>query len=121
MAAPHVAGAVGLIASKFPGILSAGEMKKMIVTWADNTNNPPAPDYYGNPAAGFAGKKLSANGMLDVQRAYSFLENISPNPITPTPTPTPTPTGGSSGSGCNAGFAGLALAGLAFVILKRKG
>ncbi len=103
MAAPHVAGAAGLLMSKFP-TLKAHELKEAILKGAKPSVNPvakPFPtksDYQGiNPKE----QKLSAHGLLNVKGALEWLKtrypevppdpSLKPQPV-PTPQPQPQPT-----------------------------
>ena len=86
MAAPHVAGAISLLASIFPG-KKASELKAAILEGADREINPVAkPDPEGPNHVGLnvLGQKLSVWGMLDVKGAYDRLRtgnSASPHPI----------------------------------------
>lgn len=98
MAAPHVAGAAGLLMSKFP-TLKAHELKEAILKGAKPSVNPvakPFPtkgDYQGiNPKE----QKLSAHGFLNVKGALEWLNTrypeVPPDPsLKPKPEPQPKP------------------------------
>ena len=86
MAAPHVAGAISLLASIFPD-KKASELKAAILEGANREINPVAkPDPEGPNHVGLnaLGQKLSVWGMLDVKGAYDRLRTGSlnaPHPI----------------------------------------
>lgn len=98
MAAPHVAGAAGLLMSKFPS-LKAHELKEAILNGAKSSVNPvaePFPaksDYQGiNPRE----QKLSAHGFLNIKGALEWLNTrypeVPPDPsLKPQPEPEPRP------------------------------
>ena len=76
MAAPHVAGAAALLASKYPDItVGAHALKEAILAGADRTIDHDAPEFYPEGFdTGCAGKKLSTYGMLDVAKALTLLK-----------------------------------------------
>ena len=86
MAAPHVAGAVSLLASAFPD-KKASELKAAILEGANRDINPVAnPDSESSNHKGLnaLGQKISVWGMLDVKGAYDRLKtggSTSPHPI----------------------------------------
>ena len=86
MAAPHVAGAISLLASIFPD-KKASELKAAILEGANRGINPVAkPDPEGANHVGLNAlrQKLSVWGMLDVKGAYDRLRAgppASPHPI----------------------------------------
>ena len=86
MATPHVAGAVALVASAFPG-LSAAQFKQRILAGVDAIGQ----------LSGNSAKPTLTNGRINL---FKSLQGAVPTPTpapgataTPSPTPTPTPAG----------------------------
>ncbi len=122
MAAPHVAGAVALLAARYPNA-TAAQLKAALLNGADAGRNPVA-----TAPTNASGATLSRYGYLDVKAALDKLaaagsQDISPDPEpSPLPEPEPRPrTRSSSGSGCDAGSGFLALSALALPLLRRRG
>lgn len=104
MAAPHVAGAVGLLAARFPQ-LSAPEMKARLLGNADDGVNPRnGPKYHHDKI------KISAAGLLDVKAALDDQR--------PSVSARKENSGGDGGGGCNAWAPGSIL--LPVILLWRK-
>lgn len=72
MATPHAAGAVALLASKYPD-LGAGDLKAALLAGANGSVNYTASSPYN-----FGGQKLSSNGLLDVKGALDVLSGAIP-------------------------------------------
>ena len=116
MAAPHVAGAAALLASRYPNA-TASQIKDALLKGADKNRNPAA-----TAETNTNGTKLSQYGYLDVRGALDILEATS-HDLGPKPDPTPVPPSKiqSSGGGCDAAGAGAwLLAVLALSALRRK-
>ena len=84
MAAPHVAGAAALLASRYPNA-TASQIKDALLKGADKSRNPVA-----TARTNTNGAKLSQYGYLDVKKALDILEAASPD-LGPKPQPEPSP------------------------------
>lgn len=93
MAAPHVAGAAGLLVSKYPSV-GADAIKAAILNGAKAGVNPVAAPYdnkgpYGSVNPG--GQKLSAHGLLNLKGSLDWLSAHHHQFPGPQPGPTPQP------------------------------
>ena len=119
MAAPHVAGAAALLASRYPNA-TASQIKDALLKGADKSRNPAA-----TARTNTNGVKLSHYGYLDVRGALDILEaaspDLGPKPQPDQPIPVPPSRIQSSGGGCDAAGAGAwLLAVLALSALRRN-
>ena len=121
MAAPHVAGAAALLASRYPNA-TASQIKDALLRGADGSRNPVA-----TARTNRGGARLSQHGYLDVKKALDILEATSPDlgpkpqPDRPNPVPPSSSQSRKSGGGCDAvGGGPWMLAVLAFSALRRK-
>ena len=116
MAVPHVAGAVALLASRYPNA-TASQIKDALLKGADGSRNPAA-----TARTNSGGAKLSQYGYLDVKKALDILEATSTD-LGPRPNPVPPSRSRArkSGGGCDAAGAGAwVLAVLALSGLRRR-
>ena len=116
-ATPHVAGAVALLASRYPNA-TASQIKDALLKGADGSRNPAA-----TARTNSGGAKLSQYGYLDVKKALDILEATSTD-LGPKPQPDRPPSRSrarKSGGGCDAAGAGAwVLAVLALSALRRR-
>ena len=84
MATPHVAGAVALLASRYPNA-TASQIKDALLKGADGNRNPVA-----TAPTNRGGARISQYGYLDVKKALDILEAASPD-LGPKPQPEPDP------------------------------
>ena len=119
MAAPHVAGAAALLASRYPNA-TASQIKDALLRGADGSRNPVA-----TARTNRGGARLSQYGYLDVKKALDILEATStdlgpkPQPDLPNPVPPSRSRARKSGGGCDA-VGGGALTVLALSVLLRR-
>ena len=117
MAVPHVAGAVALLAGRYPNA-TASQIKDALLKGADGSRNPAA-----TARTNSGGAKLSQYGYLDVKKALDILEATSTD-LGPKPQPDRPPSRSrarKSGGGCDAAGAGAwMLAVLALSALRRR-
>ena len=116
MAVPHVAGAVALLAGRYPNA-TASQIKDALLKGADGSRNPAA-----TARTNSGGAKLSQYGYLDVKKALDILEATSTD-LGPRPNPVPPSRSRArkSGGGCDAAGAGAwMLAVLALSGLRRR-
>ena len=85
MAAPHVSGAVALLASRYP-TATASQIKNALLQGADSARNPVA-----TAPTNTGGARLSRYGYLDIKKALDFLERTSAD-LGPAPQPNPDPS-----------------------------
>ena len=73
MAAPHVTGAVGLLASAGPD-LTAAQLKALLLENADSSINPVLANSFNS-----SGQKVSRKGMLDLKAAMDAVGSVAPS------------------------------------------
>jgi len=83
MATPHVSGAIYLLRNAFPSV-SAADIIECVLTTAVDPVLPPSDSFFNDPEAFIGG------GILDVDEAYSCVQEKAGGGGTPSPPPPPT-------------------------------